>query len=82
MVDCHPTKTPMEDQLKLKKRGKISVDVAFYGSLWYLLHRRPDLIYSMRISSRYMVNPTCDHWTIAKRVIMYLKGTNDFGSYF
>ena len=49
------------------------------GSLRYLLHTRPDMTYSVSILSRYMVNPTSDHWIAAKRVLRYLKGTIDFG---
>ena len=84
MVECNPTNTPMEAQLKLKKEGGgRSVDVTLYrsliGSLRYLLHTRPDITYSVSILCRYMVNPTSDHWIAAKRVLKYLKGTIDFG---
>ena len=65
MVEFNPTNTPMEAHLKLKKGGGRSVDTTLYrslvGSLRYLLHTRPDMIYSMSILSRYMVNPTSDH---------------------
>ena len=37
------------------------------------------MTYSVSILSRYMVNPTSDHWIAAKRVLRYLKGTIDFG---
>ena len=60
-----------------------SVDVTLYrsliGSLRYLLHTQPDMTYSVSILSRYMVNPSSDHWTTGKRVLRYLKGTLDFG---
>ena len=84
MVECNPTNTPMEAQLKLKKEGGgRSVDATLYRSLIeslrYLLHTRPDMTYSVSILSRYMVNPTSDHWIAAKRVLRYLKGTIDFG---
>ena len=83
MVECNPTNTPMEAQLKLKKGGGRSLDATLFrsliGSLRYLLHTRPDMTYSVIILSRYMVNPTSDHWIAAKRVLRYLKGTIDFG---
>ena len=84
MVECNPTNTPMEACLKLKKEGGgRSVDAILYrsliGSLRYLLHTRPDMIYLVSILSRYMANPTSDHWIAAKRVLRYLKGTMDFG---
>ena len=84
MVYYNPINTLMEAQLKLKKEGGgRSMDVTLYrsliGSLRYLLHSRPDMIYSISTLSRYMVNPTFDHWTTAKRVLRYLKGTIDFG---
>ena len=49
------------------------------ASLRYLLHARPNMTYSVSVLSRYMVNPTFDYWTAAKRVLRYLKGTIDFG---
>ena len=83
MVECNPTNTPMEAQLKLKKEGgERSVHATLYRSiirsLRYLLHTRPDMAYSVHILSRYMVNPTSDHWIASKRVLRYLKGTIDF----
>ena len=47
-------------------------------SLRYLLHTQPDMTYSVIILSRYMVNPTSDHWIAAKRVLRYLKRTINF----
>ena len=80
MVNCNPTNTPMEAQLKLKKEGGgISVDAMMYRSLRYLLRTRSSLIYSIKILSRYMVNPTSDYWKTAKSVLRYLKGIIDFG---
>ena len=73
----------MEAQLKIKKEGdERSVDARLYrsfiGSLRYLLHTRLNMTYSRSILRRYMVNPIFNHWTVAKRVLRYLKGTIDF----
>ena len=83
MVECNPTNFPMEAQLKLKKEGGgRSMDTTLYmnliGSLRHLLYTRLDMTYSVSILSRYMVNPTSNHWTTAKRELRYLKGTIDF----
>ena len=61
MVDCPPTKTPIEAQLKLTKEGGRSLDATLYISLRYLLPMRPNLTNSVSILSRYMMNPTFDH---------------------
>ena len=80
MVDCNPTNTPMEAQMKLKKEGGgRSVDVMLYRSLRYLIHMRRDMTYLVSMMSRYVMNPTFDHGTVAKGVLRYLKGTIDFG---
>ena len=83
VVECNPTNTPIEAQLKLNKEGgRRSMYVTLYksliGSLRCLLHMRPDMTYSISILSRYMMNPTSDHWTTTKRVLRYLKSTIDF----
>ena len=66
MVDCKPSKTPMENPLKLKKDGGgRNVDAAMYRSLIrslrYMLHTQCNLTYSVSILSRYKMNPTSDN---------------------
>ena len=49
------------------------------GSLRYLTHTRPDLLFSVGILSRYMENPSQEHYNGVKRVLRYVKGTEDSG---
>ena len=59
------------------------VDVPYgelVGSLMYLMVcTRPDLAYAVGVLARYMQTPTAEHWTLAKGVLRYLKGTTDLG---
>ena len=52
---------------------------SIFGSLRYLTHTRPDLLYSFSLLSRYMETPTSDHLSAAKRILRYVKGTLHFG---
>jgi hypothetical protein len=38
---------------------------------------RPDISYSMSILSQFFSNPARRHWTLARRVVNYLKTTQD-----
>jgi hypothetical protein len=49
------------------------------GSLIYLKNTRPDLSYSVSILSRFMQEPRESHWNSAKRKLIYIQGTKDFG---
>jgi hypothetical protein len=49
------------------------------GSLIYLTTTRPYISFIVGILSRFMQNPCEGHWSAAKRVLKYLKGTQDFG---
>ncbi|KAM1492578.1 hypothetical protein ACFX13_025100 [Malus domestica] len=74
MNDCKPISTPMECGVKLTKhdKGEI-VDPTFFkslvGSLRYLTCTRPDILYAIRLVSRYMENPTTTHLKTAKRIL-------------
>jgi hypothetical protein len=74
----------MEKGLKLSaKTDSKSVSESLYrqlvGSLIYLTVTRPDLSFAVSFISRFMIAPKVEHWTAAKRVLRYVKGTLDFG---
>ncbi|PKU71137.1 putative mitochondrial protein [Dendrobium catenatum] len=84
MENCNPVSTPMECGIKQSKKeeGK-TVDPTMFksliGSLRYLTSTRPDTLYEVGIVSRYMENPTETHLKAAKRILRYIKGTQNHG---
>eukprot|EP00253_Pinus_taeda_P034760 PITA_34760 len=71
-------------KLKLTSiEGKEFEDATKYrqlvGSLNYLTTTRPDISFVVGILSKSMQKPCEGHWSAAKRVLRYLKGTQDFG---
>eukprot|EP00253_Pinus_taeda_P005966 PITA_05966 len=83
-LECNPFTTPMEQNLKLTSiEGKEFEDATKYrqlvGSLNYLTTTRLDISFVVGILSRFMQKPFEGHWSAAKRVLRYLKGTQDFG---
>ena len=49
------------------------------GTLIYLTTTRPYISFVVGIISRFMQNPCEGHWSVAKIVLKYLKGTQNFG---
>lgn len=45
--------------------------------LWISNWTRPDIAYATSCISQYLTNPGLAHWSAAKRVLRYLKGTSD-----
>lgn len=84
MINCKPVSNPVVTGSKLSKRGGgAEVDITNYkqmvGSLMYLTATRPDLMYVVCLTSRYMEKPTEVHLQAAKRIMRYLRGTVNFG---
>ena len=52
------------------------------GKLQYVVHRKPDIALIVGIVSRFSTNPKENHLMAVKRIMRYLKGTNDFGNDF
>ena len=50
------------------------------GSLLYIARgTRPDISFAVQHLSQFLDNPLTEHWTQAKRVLRYLKGTAEIG---
>lgn len=84
LADCNPVRYPMDPKEQLSKdEGGKKVDATWYkslvGGLRYLVHTRPDIAFSVGIVSRYMEQPTTQHLNAVKRILRYVKGTQNYG---
>jgi hypothetical protein len=85
IVECNPVSTPIEQNLKLtSKEGDEFEDATKYrwlvGSFIYLTTTRPDISFVLGIlSSKFMQKPCDGHCSATKKVLKYLKRTQDFG---
>ncbi|KAJ1257988.1 hypothetical protein BS78_10G038800 [Paspalum vaginatum] len=87
MASCNACTTPMEVRLQLLKNGTSPVvDATLYrsliGSLRYLLHTRPDLIFVVGYLSRFMEEPRLEHMAAMKQLLRYVKGTSYHGLFY
>lgn len=82
MYDCKPCKTPLEVNFKIVTDHKSTRTNKPYreavGCLMYMMtHTRPDISFAVNILSRYQSNASDVHWSLVKRVLRYLKGTEN-----
>ncbi|KAG8484252.1 hypothetical protein CXB51_023902 [Gossypium anomalum] len=87
MEESREKSTPMEKCLKLKKdEGELLKDVRKFrqlvGSLIYLTITRPEISYAVGVVSQFMQAPRTPHLDVAKRILRYIKGTNDFSLFY
>jgi hypothetical protein len=73
MLDCKPTKTPLDSKLQLTLDGDSFDQPQLYkklvSKLIYLTITRPDLSHSVSIVSQFMHSPTAAHMMIVKRIL-------------
>jgi hypothetical protein len=87
LLDANPVATPLDPKVKLEpitqtsEKGDRSNNYAsLIGSLMYAaVATRPDIAYAVNRLASYTANPGITHWTAAKRILRYLKGTKDLG---
>lgn len=86
MSDAKPVSTPLEPNSKLQRPDTTgSEDTTFpyqelIGSLMYLaICTRPDIAHAINYLSQFNTKYDSTHWSAAKRVLRYLKGTPELG---
>jgi hypothetical protein len=84
MLECKSMTTPIEMNLRLLvDTSSELVDATLYrhiiGSLMYLKNTNPYICFVVNTLSQYLVDPKCVHLVVAKHVMIYLKGTLDYG---
>lgn len=87
MLAAKLVSTPMASSPKLTiNSGTALTEPTEYrrliGSLQYLAFTRPDIAYAVNRLSKFMHQPTEDHWQATKRILRYLSGTATHGIYF
>lgn len=84
LEDSKPVSTPMVIGHKLSKNDDLTeVNQTLYmsmiGKLQYVVHSRPDIVLSVGIITRFSTNPRENHLMAVKRIMRYLKGTEEYG---
>ena len=84
MGNCKAAKTPLNTNEKLcLNDGAEKVDEKLFrsivGSLMYLTHTRPDIVFAVSLISQFMHNPSKNHMGAAKRILRYVQGTSACG---
>jgi hypothetical protein len=87
MSDCNSVATSMELGAKLSKfEGEEAVDSNNYrsliGSLRYLTCIRPGISFVVSVASRFMEDPKHSYLKAVKRILRYIKRTEDLGLYY
>ncbi|GKC14702.1 ribonuclease H-like domain-containing protein [Tanacetum coccineum] len=83
MVNCNPSRTPVDTDSKLGPNGVPIQDPTLYHSLarglHYLTFTRPDLSYAVQQVCPYMHDPREPHLAALKRILRYVQGTLELG---
>ncbi|GJX72031.1 ribonuclease H-like domain-containing protein [Tanacetum coccineum] len=83
MVNCNPSRTPVDTDSKLGLDGVPVQDPTLYrslaGGLQYLTFTRPDLSYAVQQIYLYMHDPREPHFPALKHILRYVQGTLDLG---
>jgi len=86
MLKCKPVSTPMSSTEKVSQYDGDPLgpeDCTRYrsivGALQYVTLTRPDLAFAVNKVCQYLHSPTTAHWTAVKRIVRYLKFSENVG---
>ena len=90
ILECKGIDTPMSSSKDHRLQKNVKGEMGYYiedpshyrsivGGLQYLVLTRPEIAYSIHKLSQYVSSPTLQHLMACKRVLRYLKETQDYG---
>lgn len=81
MPECKGINTPMETNFSAEKEEIIDVPYKeLIGCLLFIsMNTRPDITYPVAYLSRFLDKPTASLWRASKRILRYLKATQEKG---
>ena len=84
MTEANPASTPMtigyDDNAISPPVSEDTPYASLVGSLNYAsVCTRPDISFAVSVLCKHLKNPSQNHWQAAKRVLRYLKGTQNYG---
>ncbi|KAH9727669.1 retrovirus-related pol polyprotein from transposon RE1 [Citrus sinensis] len=90
MLECKGTDTPMSSSKDYRLQKSVEGEMGYYiedpthyrsivGGLQYLVLTRPEIAYYVHKLSQYVSSPTLQHLMACKRVLRYLKETQEYG---
>lgn len=90
MTDAKPVSMPIDVNVKLTKLdldvddevNKIPYRKLIGGSMYLAVGTRPDIAHAVSVLSQFNTCFGSIHWTAAKRVLRYFKGSSDLGLVF
>lgn len=56
--------------------------IGLIGSLLYVTATKPDISFSVGLCAKFQTNPKESHMTAVKRILRYLRGTDDLGLFY
>ena len=71
-------RSSLEERNQFKKKG-LNYRSAIGFLNYFLQCTHPDITYAIGKLSQFLENPNETHWVAFKRVVQYLKGTQDLG---
>ncbi|GJU18155.1 retrovirus-related pol polyprotein from transposon TNT 1-94 [Tanacetum coccineum] len=91
MQDCKPISIPFPTNVKLSSKMSPSSEkermemsqvpyastIAVGNLMFAMICIRPDIAHAVGVVSRYMAEPSREHWEAVKRILIYIKGTSD-----
>lgn len=88
LFECKGIDTPMSTCVKMQKETQGSLghyieDPTHYrsivGGMQYLILTRPEIAFAVNKLSQYVSTPTLQHLMACKKILRYLKSTQDYG---